>query len=110
MSAPHEVFQQLPWPYPDDRFPESLGAVVQKTVLRGAEPARLVLHDADHGWAIGDGLNDPNIDGACEVAHVGHVVVQNASVATLATLPPGHQARRADPGTPWVIEPLESEE
>ena len=100
----------MPWPYSNDRFPESLGAVVQKTVLSGAAPARLVLHDAEDGWAVGDGQNDPNIDGACAVTHMRHVVALNTSVAELATMPPGHQARRADPGAPWVIEPLTYEE
>jgi hypothetical protein len=30
-----EMFQHLPFPFSDDRFPDSLGAVVQCTVLSG---------------------------------------------------------------------------
>lgn len=100
------MFRRLPWPYPDGRFPDGLGAVVQLTVLHGDEPARIVLHDSDGDWAVGDGRNDPNEDGASLATHMAHVVEQNSSVAELATMPPGNEATRPDPGTPWVIRPF----
>ena len=55
----------MPFPFPDGRFPDSLGAVVQRTVLSGDFPAREVVHTPDGSWLIGDGVNDPNQPGAC---------------------------------------------
>ena len=57
------MFQHLPFPYEGGVFPKRLGAVVQLTVLDGEEPARLVVHDEASGWAVGDGINDPNETG-----------------------------------------------
>lgn len=36
-------------------FPETPGAVVQRTVLSGDLPARLVVHDSGNDWCVGDG-------------------------------------------------------
>jgi hypothetical protein len=58
MSA-NEIFRDLPFPFPDDVFPEQLGAVIQRTVLTGEEPGRLVIHTEGNGWLVGDGINDP---------------------------------------------------
>ncbi|HEX8082610.1 MAG TPA: hypothetical protein VF557_20545 [Jatrophihabitans sp.] len=102
---PREVFRHLPFPFPGGRFPANLGAVVQVTVLRGDEPARLVIHDSDGSWLVGDGMNDPNEPAACVVTHMAHVVEQNSSVAMLATMPPGNAAERRNPGELWIVEP-----
>jgi hypothetical protein len=59
-----EVFQHLPFPFEGGVFPEKLGAVVQRTVLDGHEPAREVVHADDGSWLVGDGVNDPNPPGA----------------------------------------------
>jgi hypothetical protein len=99
------VFRDVPFPFPNDEFPAHLGAVIQRTVFEGKEPAREVIHDADNGWAVGDGVNDPNEPGAVVVGHMKHVVEQNSSVASLASMPPGHVATRAGPGQPWEISP-----
>ena len=37
------MFQHLPFPFEGGRFPSSLGAVVQRTVLSGEQPAREVV-------------------------------------------------------------------
>ena len=105
MSEDAEIFRQLPFPFDNDAFPANLGAVVQRTVLDGTEPAREVTHTADGSWLIGDGVNDPNMPGAAMVTHISHVVERNSSVADLATLPSGHIARRKEPGDVWVREP-----
>ena len=105
MSEDAEVFRQLPFPFDDDIFPATLGAVVQRTVLDGREPAREVTHAADGSWLVGDGVNDPNEPDAVVVTHISHVVERNSSVAGLATLPLGHVARRNQPGDEWVREP-----
>jgi len=53
-----EMFQHMPFPFPDGRFPDSLGAVVQRTVLSGDFPAREVVHTPDGSWLIGDGVTN----------------------------------------------------
>ncbi|RHW22408.1 hypothetical protein D0Z08_31535 [Nocardioides immobilis] len=98
-----EIFRELPFPYEGDRFPPQLGALVQRTVLTGELPAREVIHAPDGSWMVGDGVNDPNSPGAAVVTHIAHVVDRNTSVASLATMPPGHIAKRGGPGEPWQI-------
>lgn len=105
-----EMVRRVPFPFEDGRFPAELGAVVQRTVLSGAEPARVVIHDSEGDWAVGDGVNDPNVPGALLATHIRHVVERNSSVAALASMPPGHIATRVDPGSPWSIEPHAWEE
>jgi hypothetical protein len=80
--------------------------VVQLTVLNGLEPAREVVHSEDGSWLIGDGVNDPNLPGACAVTHISHAIAGNGAIAELATMPPGHMARRDEPGSEWRTEPL----
>lgn len=95
----------LPWPFPNDQFPENLGAAVHKSVLIGRRPALQVIHDEEGAWGVADAIDEPN-DENLEAAHIWHVIQYNPSVATLATLPPGHQADRQDVGEPWVTSPL----
>jgi hypothetical protein len=109
VSDSHEMFQSLPWPFDEDRFPASLGAVVQRSVLDGKLPALIVGHTTDGGWYVGDGLNDPNLPGEVVATHIGHVIERNSAVALLATLPPGHEARRRSPGEAWRIERVDLE-
>jgi len=106
-SDPREMFRSLPWPFEGDRFPAQLGAVVQRTVADGAEPAREVIHAPDGSWAIADGVNDPNLPGAAIATHISHVIARNSSLATLASMPPGHIAQRSGPGDPWRVFLLE---
>ena len=101
--ADSEIYQRLPFPYEGGRFPPNLGALVQRTVLTGELPALEVIHTPDGSWAIGDGVNDPNHPGASEVAHIAHAIACNTSIADLATMPPGHIAKRTGPGQPWQI-------
>lgn len=101
-----EIFQRLPFPFEGGRFPSNLGAVVQRTVLAGDLPAREVVHTPDGSWAIGDGVNDPNLPGASEVTHIAHALALNSSIADLATMPPGHIAERGGPDEPWEINVL----
>jgi hypothetical protein len=98
-----EMHRHLPFPFPGGTFPATLGAVVQRTVLDRIEPARLVLHDIDGDWAIGDGANDPNLPNACIATHIAHVLTLDPTIAGLATLPPGHQAERETPADEWQI-------
>ena len=100
------MLQRMPVPFPDDEFPAELDAVVQNTVLSGERPAREVVHTPDGAWLVGDGVEDPNLPGACTATHIGHVVERNGSVAGLASMPPGRWARRGGPGEPWTLYPL----
>ncbi|WP_143448738.1 hypothetical protein [Kineosporia sp. A_224] len=100
-----EMFQQLPWPFTDNRFPHGLGAVVQRTVLSGQSPARLVIHDSDNNWLVGDGRTDPNQPNACVATHIAHAVALNSSLKDLADLAPGWMAERPGPGQPWERSP-----
>jgi hypothetical protein len=101
-----EMVRRIDFPFVDGRFPADLGAVVQRTVLDGQLPARYVAHTADNDWVVGDEINDPNLDGASVAAHMRHVVDKDSTLESLATLPPGFQARRAAPEQPWTIEPF----
>jgi hypothetical protein len=55
---------------------------------------RLVIHDDENDWCVGDDVNDPNVDGACIIVHITHVLARDSSVAELASLPPGWAAAR----------------
>ena len=101
MSEWREMHRSLPFPYPGGRFPLDLGAAIQRTVLTGDEPARVVVHDADGDWAIGDGVNDPNLPGAVVATHIHHIVERDPSVGELASMPPGWKAERDEPGEKW---------
>jgi hypothetical protein len=101
-----EMFRHLPFPFDDDRFPPQLGAVVQRTVADGKEPAREVIHTEDNSWLVGDGINDPNLPEAATVLHIQHVIQADPTLAALASLPLGHIAKRDKPGRPWVISVL----
>jgi hypothetical protein len=98
------------WPFPGGRFPEDLGAVVQRTVLDMKLPARMVAHAADGSWMVGDGVNDPNEPGAAVATHLRHVVEHDPSLAELASLPPGSRADRASGDAPWVVSDFRYEE
>jgi hypothetical protein len=107
---PHLVYRTAPFPFPEDRFPDGLGAVVQRTVADGTLPALAVVHDADGDWLVGDGVNDPNLPDACGLYCMTHVADADPAVAETATLPPGHAAYRDAPGRPWVVEPFTYED
>ncbi|MFQ6331916.1 hypothetical protein ACLMAL_38170 [Nocardia sp. CWNU-33] len=98
----HEVLRGLAWPYPDGQFPQHLGVVVHRTVLEGAEPARLVTHWDDGDWTIADGVNDPN--GNAALVCIEHMVAADDDLASLATMPPGTQAWRSTSEEPWTFE------
>ena len=102
-SDPREMFQHLPFPFDGDEFPAALGAVIQRTVLDGVEPAREVIHAPDGSWLVGDGVNDPNLPGVSVATHIWHAIERNSSLRSLASMPPGHIAKRDGPGRDWQI-------
>lgn len=100
-----EMFQHLPFPFQDGTFPRQLGAVIQRSVLRGEEPAREVVHAEDGSWLVGDGVNDPNEPGACVASHIWHAIDRNTSMIELADMPAGHIATRSGPCDGWRVSP-----
>jgi hypothetical protein len=96
-----EMFRHLPFPFQDGRFPPQLGAAIQKTVLDGQEPAREVIHTDENSWLVGDGINDPNIDGGSIATHIRHVLELDPTLEELASLPLGQIATRDGPDQPW---------
>ena len=100
-----EMFQYMPFPFPDGAFPRELGAVIQRSVLLGEQPAREVVHAADGSWLVGDGVSDPNEPDACVASHIWHAIDRNTSMIELAGLPPGYVATRSGPGDGWLVSP-----
>ena len=86
--------------------PDSLGAVIQRTVVEGIEPVRQVFHTADNSWNVGDGVNGPNEPGAVVVTCISRLVDQDPSLAELVDLPPGFAAYRDGRDEPWLREPF----
>ncbi len=101
--ASSEMFRTLPFPYEGGVFPRQLGAVVQRTVLDGVEPAREITHWADGDWTIADGVNDPNVPGASVATHIWHVIDRDPSIEPLASMSPGNVAWRTGPQDGWQI-------
>jgi hypothetical protein len=101
------MFRHLPFPFEKGQFPRALGAVVQKTMLAGLQPAREVIHAPDGSWPVGDGVNDPNLPGASIATHMAHAIERNSSITQLAHLRPGQIARRSEAGEAWTIRALE---
>lgn len=80
-------------------------AVVQRTVIRGILPARVVVHDEGDDWLIGDAVNDPNEEGACGLFHLSHVVSSDPSIRPVLRMPKGRVANRESPKEAWVVSP-----
>ena len=80
-----------------------VGGVVQRTIINGELPALIVVHDDEGDWLIGDGVNDPNEDGACGIYHLSHVVSLDSSLAEVMKIPIGYAARRESVTDPWRI-------
>ncbi|AEV83985.1 hypothetical protein ACWT_2963 [Actinoplanes sp. SE50] len=99
------ILRGVAFPFPGGRFPERLGAVVQRTVLTGEEPARVVIHDEENDWLVGDGVNDPDLPGASVIACIATIADTDPGLAELATLPVGRIARRDEAGKPWTVDP-----
>lgn len=96
-----ELIRRAPHPFPEDRFPDNLGAVAQRTVARGEFPALFVIHDFENDWLIGGG--DHDIDDA-GIYHIRHVVDHDPTIEETAKLPVGFMASRSSIDEPWTFE------
>lgn len=86
----------------------SLGALVQVSVLSGAQAALEVVHDWDGSWTVSDGISDLDRPGQAVTAHLSHAALWDDSIPGLASIPPGTMARREHPTDPWRITSLTS--
>lgn len=77
--------------------------MVKRTVLEGVMPALQVLHDPEGGWAITDGVGDPNDLEALIVTHIRHVTQADPSMNELAAMPPGTEANRESINDDWQL-------
>jgi hypothetical protein len=98
-----DLVRRFSFPFPSGRFPPELGAVVQRSILEGREPARIVVHDADGDWTVADGVNDPNEPRSTLVTHMRHVIELDSTAAELSSMAPGHVAERSASDLPWLI-------
>jgi hypothetical protein len=87
-----------------------VAGVVQRTIVNGEMPALVVVHDDDGDWLIGDGVNDPNEDGACGIFHLGHIVSMDPTLAEVMNLPIGYSAMRETASSVWEISRWEYED
>jgi len=87
-----------PWPFDQ---PMDADAVVDLDAIEGRVPILLVVHySEDESWAfLSGGPFDPDRAG---LARMSEVVERDASLLTVADLPPGWTATRARVGDPWI--------
>jgi hypothetical protein len=98
-----EMERFVGFPFPNERFPDELGAVVQRSILEGAQPVRYVGHTPENEWCLSDGVTDANAPGASIAVHIRHVIERDATLEPLASLPVGFQAERESVDDPWRI-------
>jgi hypothetical protein len=67
-------------------------------------PALVVVHDDEDDWLIGDGVNDPNVSGACEIYHLSHIIDMDPRISEVMDMLPGHAAYRNTVDSSWEIE------
>jgi hypothetical protein len=101
---PGEMRFDIPWPFPNNRFPDDLGAVVMNSVLDGHRPALQVVHFETGDWGVADGTATPRVRNLT-ATHLRHVLDRDPTLAELATMEPGYQADRDAVGEPWLISP-----
>lgn len=73
----------------------------------GQLPALSVIHAADGAWIVGDGVNDPNVAGACAVHCMAHIADLDPTISVTAELAPGYAAYRVSVGDSWAVAPFD---
>ena len=90
-------------------FESPSGVVITtRQVMEQGWPILLVTHDADEprGWEFVNGHGDTEDAASGITVHVEHVIERHPSVAELADLPEGWQARRSAESDDWIREPI----
>lgn len=94
------------WPFDD---PPNVAAVTMRQVVHGGEPILLVFRDAEDGsWQFLTGGSFEEPDGM--LVSLRSMVERDPRLAELADLPPGWQAWRRRPDSPWERGPAEPDE
>ena len=94
--------QKSDWPFDD---PPHVAVLTTKRILREHHPILLVIHEDEDeydggGWQFLDGLDLTEADGS--VVSLQAIVSRDATLRTLAELPPGWYAGRTDVNAEWV--------
>lgn len=93
------------WPF--DQAP-NVAAITTRQVIEDGLPILSVVHYAeDHSWAFVCGTSNATGDG--RVIGMGTALKIDATLATIADLPPGYCAYRPAVGEPWSRRPNEDE-
>lgn len=77
--------------------------------MRGELAARVVVHDEDGDWLVGDGINDPNEEDGRGLFHLVDVVMNDPSIQPALGIPSGFAGTRdsseeAQVVSPWVYD------
>lgn len=85
------------WPF--DRPPKTR-AITTRQVLEGKEEIHVAVHYSDdHSWAFLCGTTDEKEDG--RVITMAEAMKLDATLSSIADLPPGWKAWRESRGGPW---------
>ncbi|AMV37267.1 hypothetical protein [Planctomyces sp. SH-PL62] len=94
------------WPFPD---PPNVAALTVRQIIHEDEPILLVCRDAEDGsWQFLAGGPFEVADGL--LVSLRTLVERDPRLAELADLPPGWQAWRPRPDSPWERELAEPDE
>jgi hypothetical protein len=96
----HHDFAAGEWPFGD---PDEMGVFATAQVMDGAA-VLLAAHDEDDGsWQFlhSADLSEQDADAAIKYVCFGCVYERHRELATLADLPLGWEATRAESGAPW---------
>jgi hypothetical protein len=94
---------EMPADWPFDQSP-NVATLTTRGIIDGSEWIALVSHDEDDGGWQFIGPRGARMDEAMLVA-LRQIFERDASIAELADLPEGWQARRQTPESPWERAP-----
>lgn len=84
------------WPFQQS---EDLAVITLHRIVDGSQSILYVVHDEDGDWQFLDGGDVSEEDAA--IVSLKQIVQLEASLKTLADLPPGWAAERASAAQPW---------
>lgn len=93
---PH-AFESGEWPFAD---PVNTAAFTTTRVLRDGYPVLLVSHDDDGDWQFLCDTTNDTADGL--IVCLGCAYARDITIAEVADLPRGWQARRDSASSPWL--------
>src|SRR5579883_1930230 len=84
------------WPF---NAPRNLGVITTKSIVQDGKAILSAFHDEEGDWQFLDGGATRAED--VLIVSLARIVTLDPSLLQLAGLPPGWQAWRATPTTPW---------